>query len=182
MGERDEYKEWLGKLQKWGSKPYRLGHCLGARDAFHWVRKNKWKALDGKPCDKLLYGKVISTVNQCLREMLLEGHQIEFPYQMGTILLSCYPAKIWESDGEYKTNYKVDWKKTLQYLWEDKEAMDNHPRIKRIEPRIYRVRYTKRKAHFQNRYFYLFRANRSLNRTLGRVSANQKIIAEHTLY
>lgn len=182
MEREEEYQEWLGRLQKRGSKPYKLGHCLGARDAFHWVRKNKWKALEGKPCDKLLYSQIISAVNKELAELLLEGHRIEFPHQMGSVLLSCYPAKVKVVDGEIKTNYKNDWQKTLQYMWENRGEEGEHTRIKRVETRICRIRYSKKGARFQNRYFYLFRANRSLARTLGRLSAKQKINAEHTLF
>lgn len=178
MDERDDYQEFLNKLQKRGSKPYKLGHCFGARDAFRWIRKNKWKALDGKPCDKLLYSKIISSVNQELVESLLDGHQVELPHQMGTLLLSRMPSWVKIVDGEVKTNYWTDWKKTLEYMYEDKEAREKHSRIRRINSYIYRIRYSKSSAHFQNRYFYKFRPNRSLKKALQTTVEKQKMYAE----
>ena len=177
-----DYQEFLNKLQKRGSKPHRLKHCLGSRDAFHWVRKNKWKALGGAPCDKLLYSKIISEVNKQLLEMLLEGHEIEFPYQMGSLLVNRTPAKVRIVDGVIETNYKINWKKTLQFLYEDKEALEEHKRIKNVNPYIYSIRYYKRKAVFLNKRFYYFRINRSLRKKLGLESVRCELPAEQIEY
>ena len=177
-----DYQEFLSKLQKRGSHPYRISHCLGSRDAFHWVRKNKWEALKGNTCDKLLYSQIISEIHKELAEMLLEGHEIELPYQMGSLVLNCVPARVSLREGEYVNNYKVDWKKTLQYLYEDEEALDNHKRVKRIQPFIYGIRYYKRKAHFLNRRFYWFSVNRQLRRRVGKIAESKRLCAEHTEY
>lgn len=178
----EDYQKFLGKLQKRGSNPHRIKHCLGSRDAFMWVRKNHWKALEGKKCDKLLYSRIIDAVNQELVELLFEGHEIEFPYQMGTLVINCRPAKVYYKDGEIMTNYKVDWKKTLDYLYTDSEAMENHSRVKRVQPYIYSVRYYKRKARYLNRRFYSFRVNRSLRRNLGIAVEKGRLHTEQTEY
>jgi hypothetical protein len=89
-----QYQEFVGKLQKRGSKPHKISHCLGARDAFNWVRRNHWESLKGKHIDKLLYSQIISEVHKVLVDMLPEGHEVEFPYQMGSLVLSCTPAKV----------------------------------------------------------------------------------------
>lgn len=172
----DEYQEFVGKLQKRGSKPYRIGHCLGARDAFHWVRSHRWKATGDKPVDKLLYSQIVSEVNKVLAEMLLEGHDIEFPYQMGSLVLTRTPAKVRYEDGELKTNYRTDWKKTLEYRF--KEDKEGHELIKRIQPFIYSIRYYKKRAKYHNRRFYSFRANRSLVRIVGAAIEMGKVYAE----
>lgn len=176
------YQEFLGKLQKRGSKPHRLRHCLGSRDAFHWVRKNKWKDLDGNPCDKLLYSRIIHEVNRELAEMFLEGHEIEFPYQMGSLVLNCKPSKVEYRDGKIENNYRVDWERTLRYLYDDREALEKHERVKRIGPLIYGARYYKGKAHFLNRRFYFFRLNRSLRRRIGKMVGKGRVHAEQTEY
>ena len=160
----DEFQEYLNKLQKRGSKPHKIRHCLGSRDAFHWVRKNKYKALEGTPCDKLLYSKIVSEVNKALVEMLLEGHQIDFPHKMGYLILTSSPARVAYKDGELKTNYMTDWKKTLQYMYENP---DSHKRIMRVQPLIYAIRYYKTGSPYHNRHFYTFRLNRSLAKKLG---------------
>lgn len=176
-----DYQEWLRELQKWDKpREHRIDHCLGSRDAFHWVRKNKWKALDGKPCDKLLYSQIISAVNNELKELLLEGHEVEFPYQMGSLVLNCTPTSAYYKNGEVENNYKIDWKKTLQWLFEDSEAMDNHKRLKRIAPFYCKVRYYKKKARYLNQRFYYFRVNRSLRRKIGNANDAGRVNAEHT--
>ena len=172
----DQYQEFLGKLQKRGSKPYKISHCLGSRDAFHWVRKNKWEATGGKPVDKQLYSQIVSEVHKLLVEALIEGHEIEFPYQMGSMVLTRVPAKVFYEDGELKTNYRTDWKKTLEYRYH--EDPDGHKLIKRIQPFIYTVKYYKKRARFHNRKFYHFRPNRSLVRTLGAAVERGKMNAE----
>jgi hypothetical protein len=172
----DEYQEFLGKLQKRGSKPHKVNHCLGSRDAFMWVRRHKWEATGGKPIDKLLYSQIISEVHRELVEMLLEGHDVEFPYRMGNLILTRTPAKVFYEGGELKTNYRTDWKKTLDYRYN--EDRNGHQRIKRVQPFIYRIKYYKRKANYHNRRFYLFRANRSLVRRVGAAVERQGMKVE----
>ena len=147
---------------------YKIKNCMGSRDAWKWVRKNKWKALDGKPFDQSLYSKVIDLVNRILAEKLLEGHRIILPCAMGEISLVSVPTKLYYEDGKYKNNYSTDWKKTLQFWQEDKEAERRRVRIKKISSRKVTLRYSKRDSRFNNQRFYLFRANRSLVRSFGR--------------
>ena len=171
-----DYQEYLNKLQKRGSKPHKISHCLGSRDAFHWVRKNHWEATGGKHVDKLLYSQIISEVHKLLADALLEGHEIEFPYQMGCLVLSCTPSKVFYEDGELMTNYRTDWKKTLAY-WFNGE-IDDHKTIKFIQPFVYSVRYYKKTARYHNRKFYHFRINRSLLRKVAAAMEEGSVRAE----
>lgn len=175
-----EFQQYLNILQKRGSKPHKLSHCLGSRDAFEWVRRNHWEATGGQRIDKLLYSQIISEVNRELMELLLEGHEIEFPYQMGTLIISRTPAKVFYKDGQLQNNYRTDWKKTLEYKFN--EDPDSHVRIKRIQPFIYGIRYYKKKARYHNQHFYLFRANRSLVKTLGAAIERGKVNVEQLEY
>ena len=177
-----DYQEFLNKLQKCGSKPYKIKHCLGSRNAWKWVRRNKWKALGGERCDQSLYSQIIDEINKILAEKLLEGHDIELPYQMGNLVLSRVPTRVRIVDGESRNNYRIDWKKTCRYMYEDDEAMMQHKRVKRIEPYIYTIRYYKRRAQFQNRCFYWFRPNRSLVRALGKAIDDGRVRAEGVDY
>lgn len=171
-----EYQEFIGKLQKRGSKPHKISHCLGARDAFEWVRSHHWITTNGQKVDKLLYSQIISEVNKILAEKLLEGHEVEFPYQMGSLVLSRTPAKVRYKDGELLTNYRTDWKKTLEYRFS--ESPDTPKRIKRVQPFIYSIQYYKKGARYHNRAFYIFRINRSLVKALGAAIERGKINAE----
>lgn len=172
----DQYQEFVGKLQKRGSKPHKISHCLGSRDAFHWVRKNHWKTTGDKPVDKQLYSKIVSEIHKVLIESLIEGHEIEFPYQMGSLVLTRTPAKVFYEDGKLRTNYRTDWKKTLDYRFN--EDPEGHQLIKRIQPFIYTVKYYKKGARYHNRKFYHFRANRSLLRLVGAAIERGKMNTE----
>lgn len=178
----ENYEEFIARIQKRGSKPYKLSHCLGSRDAFHWVRKNKWKSLGGTPCDKLLYSRIVSEVNRQILDLVLDGHEVQLPYRMGSLQLACAKARVTIEDGEIKTNYRTDWKRTLRFLYEDEEARNAHKRIKRVQPLIYNVRYYKRGANFTNKRFYLFRPNRSVLKTLGAAVEERRLDAEQIIY
>lgn len=178
----EDYQTFLNKLQKRGSKPHKLSHCLGSRDAWKYIRKNKWKYLGGNPCDQSLYSKIISTVNKYLAEQLLEGHTVEFSCNMGSINVASVPSRVYMKEGELVNNYRTDWKKTLDLWYEDEEARNSHKTVKRIQKRIYLIKYNKEEARFHNMRFYSFRANRSLAKTLGREIEKRKIISEHIDY
>lgn len=172
-----KYQEFLNDLQKKGSKPHSISHCLGARDAWKKIRKDKWGYLKGNKCSSSLYGAVIDEVNKILSEMLLEGHKIELPHQMGSIELIAAQSKLDYKDGKLKSNYRIDWKKTLEYWYEDNEARRDRRCIKRVQKYIYSILYSKHNARYRNQKFYQFRANRSLVRTLGNKIENEKLNA-----
>jgi hypothetical protein len=171
----EEYQEFVGKLQKRGSKPYKISHCLGTRDAWKWVRKNKWKMLGGKPCDQSLYSNVINTVNKKAIDLILEGHEIEVPCRVGSFYLTHVPAKVAVEDGKVKSNYRTDWLKTLQLWYEDIEARNTHRKVKRVQDVITFLYYDRTKANYTNMGFYIFRPNRSIVRIIGRTLENRKL-------
>ena len=173
----EQYQEFVGKLQKRGSKPHKISHCLGSRDAWKWVRKNKWEALHGEPFDQLLYSKIINEVDKYLVESLFEGHEIEFPHQMGGLILLKNKPKVALEGDKIKDNYLVDWKKTLEYWYEHPEARETHRPIKRVSNELFYILYTKKKAVYSKKRFYNFRINRSMLRTLGRLIETRKINA-----
>lgn len=171
----EEYQQFLNKLQKRGNNKHTVSHCLGARDAWKWVRTDKWKALNNKKCSASLYSSVINTVNSILAEKLLEGHEIVFPYNMGSVRLIQVPASIKLKEGKVTNNYRTDWKKTLEYWYSDKEARENKIRIKRVQKYLCSIQYCKQRARYRNQRFYSFRANRSLIRQLGRKIENSRL-------
>jgi hypothetical protein len=95
---------------------------------------------------------------------------------MGSLVLTSVPAKVFYDNGELKTNYRTDWKKTLDYRFN--EDPEGHKLIKRIQPLIYAIKYYKKGAKYHNRKFYHFRPNRSLVRMLGAAAEKGKLNAE----
>lgn len=179
---KESYQEFVNKLLKKGSHPHHLTHCLGSRDAWKWVRKNKWKALKGIHCDQLLYSKIINEVNQILVEQLLQGHRIVFPHNMGNLALAAVPTKVDIENGEVKTNYRTDWNKTLDLWYEDEEARNSHKPVKRITKEIYYLRYSKAGSPYHNRRYYRFRQNRSLGKAIGSLIREGKVNVERTIF
>lgn len=171
------YQEFSTNLQKCGSKPHKISRCFGARDAWKWVRKNKWQALKGQKCSSSVYGAVVDEVNKVLVDQLFAGHAVVFPHQMGSIELTARQAKVSDVGGKVKSNYRVDWKKTLEYWYEDPAAMKERHRIKKIQKYIYSIVYSKHQARYKNQRYYMFRVNRSLVKTLGKAIENQKLNA-----
>lgn len=173
----ETYDEFVARIQKKGPHKYHISHCLGTRDAWKWVRKNKWEALGGKPFDQLLYSKVINDVNIILSQKLLEGHEVEFPYQMGCLLLTFLPTKVRYKDGKLKSTYRTDWKKTMELWYEDEEARKNRLFVKRIQSDIYFLRYFKSKANYKNKRFYVFKPNNKYFRSIGKTAAKMRLNA-----
>lgn len=170
-----DYQDFLNILQKRGSKKHSIGHCLGSRDAWKWVRKNRWTALNGNTCSSTLYAAIINDINEMLVERLLEGHPVDFPYQMGTLQLISFDPVIRNKNGKITNNYIVDWKKTLKCWYEDGEMREKKVLVKRIQKKIVRIQYSKEKAKFKFRKYYNFRLNRSLVKLLGKRVANTKM-------
>ena len=82
-------------------------------------------------------------------------------------MIASKPARMEIINGQVLTNYRTDWKKTLKYFYEDEEGRNRHNTIKRVQPDIYYIKYSKQGARFHNRMFYQFRANRSFVKKLG---------------
>lgn len=168
-----EYQEFLNKLQKRGSKPHKITHCLGARDAWKWLRKNKWHRTDGKSVSQSLYSSIINSVNKVLIDQMLEGHEIELPMRMGSFYLASIPTKVMFKEGKLINNYRTDWIKTLNLWYKDKDAYTSHKTVKRIQNEIVCICWDKHKAIFNNKQFYMFRANRSLVKKVGKAFEQQ---------
>lgn len=163
----EEYQEFLSNIQKRGSKEHHISHCYGVRDAWKWVRKNKWVSLNNLKCSSSLYAEVVNTTNKILAEMLLEGHEIVLPYQLGSLRIIGVPAQLKMRNGVLRNNYRVDWKKTLDYWYQDSQAKDEKRLIKRIQKNLYSIHYNKSRASYRNQRYYMFRANRGLVRQFG---------------
>lgn len=171
-----DYQAFLNRLQKRGSKPHTIKHCYGSRDAWKWLRRNKWKKTKGQHIEQALYSSIIDAVNKALVEKLLEGHEIELPQRMGSLYLASTPSKVVFENGVLKTNYRVDWLKTLKLWFEDAEARNAHKTVKRVQKDIIFIKYDKHKATYTNKRFYAFRANRSLIRKVGQQAERQQVI------
>lgn len=162
------YEEFLSEVQRKGSKPHRIAHCLGVRDAWRWARRLKWGPTGGSKFTSDIFSRIVDTVNQELSESLLEGHEVVFPHQMGTLRLIGRTPVIKSRGNRIVTNYRTDWGKTMRCWYEDSSMRSQRRLIKRPARYICSISYLKSSARYRNRRFYSFRANRSLVRRLGK--------------
>jgi hypothetical protein len=175
----ETYDEFIARLQKRGSKPFKISRCLGARDAWKWVRHNKWEPMKGMKVSSSLYGSIVKAFHIELIQLLLEGKEIEFPYQMGSLKVVNNPVRIKERQGKIYTNYRMDWPETLKCWYENPELGKKRIPVKRVQSSIYSIRYSKQKARYKHFHLYSFRPNRSLVRTFWGAVENGEIKASH---
>jgi hypothetical protein len=108
------------------------------------------------------------TYNEYFMETIFDKYGWESAYTLSstdTIVSGSTSSKL---KSIHVTNYLVDWKKTLEFWYNDKEARDKHQKIKRIQNNIYYLKYDKKKAVYRNKRFYLFRLNRSFAKKVGK--------------
>lgn len=160
--EEQSFKQFTNRILKRGSHKYKIAHCYGVRDAWLWVRTNKWQLLKGSNPSHSTYGAVVNEVNKRIIEKLFEGNDIDLPHQMGSLQIVAYKTKAVFKDGKLKDNYSVNWTKTLRYWFEDKGALQERMKIKKESDYGYILQYCKNKAKYKNQSYYKFRCNRSL--------------------
>lgn len=157
-------------------KVFKVRNSNGNKKAWRWLKKNKWLNL-GQPITEREFGIIVKTINKCLVDKLLEGHDINLPCGMGRIELRKYNPKLEYKDGKVETTIPVNWLDTLKLWYEDKEAMDNKLLIKREYKPLFKIRYNKEKCKYKNQIFYQFKANREVRKKLSEKINNNQIDA-----
>ena len=72
----------------------------------------------------------------------------------------------WIKDNKIKTDLPINWDKTLQ-LWEqNQEAYNNRQLIRQEEKEIFKFKYNKRNARYNNQCFFDFQVNREIKKKL----------------
>jgi len=71
-------------------------------------------------------------------------------------------------NGKLVTSLPIDWDKTLQLWYEDKEAFDNKTLVRIETEEVFKVYYNKQSANYNNKSFYEFKPNRELKRRLSK--------------
>lgn len=157
-------------------KTFRVTNSYGNKQAWRWLKKNKWLNLQS-PISERDFGLLIKSVNKLLREQLLEGRDIKLPYMMGRIELRKKESYIKFIDGKLCTNLPVNWQKTLKLWYEDTQARENKTLIKQEVPSVFRVFYNRSKAKYNNKTFYQFIPIRAIKLALKEKIDNDEIDA-----
>lgn len=145
---------------------HKIRNSLGIYDGYKWYRKNK---PDNKKyiLTESQYFAITRQVNNLIANEISRGNEVKLPYRMGFIEIRKYNKNIRISeDGKIITNLPIDWNKTLELWYTDKEAYDNKTLIRIEENEIYKIVWNKNICNFNNRCFYEFVPNKELRSKL----------------
>jgi len=142
-----------------GPKKFKVTSSWGVYDAYKWIRKNKWAGI-GQIVSEHDFYAVIRQINDIVAKQLAEGRSFILPCRMGKLELRKYKRGVSIVDGVLKNTYPVDWIKTWELWYEDKECKQKGIVMRNEQKYVYKVYYDKLKANYENKGFYKFCLNR----------------------
>lgn len=140
---------------------HKVTNSCGSKDAFKYYRKikpndNKYVLTD---CQ---YLHIIRTINNYLRELLIQGKDVNFPEKMGRLEVRKRIVRKEFKDGKLKITSPIDWNATLK-LWYENPICKNKKQLVRQEvEEVFSVKYNVNKANYNNKTFYEFFTNRDI--------------------
>ena len=82
-----------------------------------------------------------------------------------------------DKNGSFKVTYAIDWDSTLKLWYDDEEAFNSKTLVKLPERNIFRVKYNKDSANYENKSFMEFQINRDIKTRLKQKIKNNEIDA-----
>ena len=158
-----EFKTEICKEHKKGE--LKIRNSWGVYNAFKAIRKNKWYDI-GRPLKEGEFYRIIRKVNNLIAKEVAKGNTVTFPMKMGKLELLKFEKGVSIVDGKLKVTYPVDWEETLKLWYRDKEARENKTLLRLEDKYVYKVRYSKKEATYENKVFYAFVLNRFIKRAL----------------
>lgn len=160
----EDFKKRIQKADR--PKTYKIRNSLGVYDAYKYYRKNKPK--DSKyVLTESEYFAIIRQTNLQLIESLLMGIDIKLPKSMGTLEIRKYDTNVRiGKDGNLITNLPIDWNKTLELWYSDKESHKNKTLIRQEVTEVYKLYYNRERANYNNNSYYEFLFNKDLKTRL----------------
>ena len=152
-------------LHREGKKHFKVRNSWGMFDAFRLTRKNGWYSI-GHSVKREIYFAIIRRINKLLAHEIACGREVVFPCRMGYIELNKRADCAKMVNGKLKVTYPVDWRKTLELWYNDKEAEKNKVLIRKEQPFTYKTKYNNFRATYNNKAFYSFTLNRYIKLAL----------------
>lgn len=172
------YKEFKSSIQHLqDNRVHKITNSLGVYDAYKYIRKNKWFNI-GRALTEHEFYQIIRKINSLLAKGLSNGEDIILPSRMGQLELrkrNSLPTI--DKNGKLKVTYAIDWDKTLQLWYADEEAFNDKTLIKIPEKNVFKVRYNKSSAKYNNKSFMEFQVTRAIKAALKQNIKNNKIDA-----
>ena len=172
MAEYDEFVENICK--KRGIKNFKVSNSFGVYDVYKKMRKNGWYDI-GRAVKEKEYYSIIRKVNDYLAEEIINGNTVTFPHRMGSLELRKFKKGVSIVDGKMVVTYPIDWQETLRLWFEDEEERKKKTLLRTESKYVYRVRYCKGDANYENKSFYEFALNRFIKKALKDKIINREI-------
>ena len=174
----DSYKDFKSAVQGLqNNRTHKITNSLGVYDAYKYLRKNKWFNI-GRSLTEHEFYQIIRRINNYLAEELINGNDIIFPNRIGKLeLRKRNSLPVIDKKGNIKVTYAIDWDSTLKLWYDDEEAFNNKTLVKFSEKSIFRVKYNKSTANYENKSFMEFQVNRSIKTRLKQKIKNNEIDA-----
>ena len=174
----NSYKDFKSVIQGLqNTRTHKVTNSLGSYDAYKYIRKNKWFNI-GRPLTEHEFYQIIRRINNYLAEDLINGNDVIFPNRMGKLELRKRNAlPIIDKNGNLKVTYAIDQDNTLKLWYEDEEAFNNKTLVRLPERNIFRIKYNKNTANYNNKSFMEFQVNRNIKVRLKQKIKNNEIDA-----
>ena len=174
----NSYKDFKSAIQGLqNTRTHKVTNSLGSYDAYKYIRKNKWFNI-GRPLTEHEFYQIIRRINNYLAEELINGNDIIFPNRMGKLeLRKRNSLPVIDKNGNLKVTYAIDWDNTLKLWYEDEEAFNNKTLVRLPERNIFRIKYNKNTANYNNKSFIEFQVNRNIKVRLKQKIKNNEIDA-----
>ena len=174
----NSYKDFKSVIQGLqNTRTHKITNSLGVYDAYKYIRKNKWFNI-GRPLTEHEFYQIIRRINNYLAEELVNGNDITFPNRMGKLeLRKRNSLPVIDKNGSLKVTYAIDWDSTLKLWYDDEEAFNSKTLVKLPERNIFRVKYNKDSANYENKSFMEFQINRDIKTRLKQKIKNNEIDA-----
>ena len=174
----NSYKDFKSAIQGLqNTRTHKVTNSLGSYDAYKYIRKNKWFNI-GRPLTEHEFYQIIRRINNYLAEELINGNDVIFPNRMGKLeLRKRNSLPIIDKNGNLKVTYAIDWDSTLKLWYEDEEAFNNKTLVRLPERNIFRIKYNKNTANYNNKSFMEFKINRYIKVRLKQKIKNNEIDA-----
>ena len=161
-----EFEAFKSQLQKKHQpKKVRVTRSWGVYDAYKHIRKNHWYNI-GHPIKEAVFYQIIRKINKLLAVELANGNLVMLPEKMGKLELRKYERGVSLIEGKLKNTYPIDWESTALLWFQDPEEAKKKTRIRFESPLVYRVKYVKDNATYENKQFYQFTLNRAIKKAL----------------
>ena len=159
----NSYKDFKSAIQGLqNTRTHKVTNSLGSYDAYKYIRKNKWFNI-GRPLTEHEFYQIIRRINNYLAEELINGNDVIFPNRMGKLeLRKRNSLPVIDKNGNLKVTYAIDWDSTLKLWYEDEEAFNNKTLVRLPERNIFRIKYKKNTANYNNKSLKELKVNRNI--------------------